>query len=541
MKFKSLLLFLSLLLISSSIFSQKKKDILFKIDGEPQLVSDFLKNYNKNIDIVADSSQKKISIYLDLYIDYKLKVKEAQLLGLDTLATFKGELSRYKQQLMTPYLKDSTVIKKLVDEAYNRTKYEVNVGHILIKLAENALPKDTLMAFQKIIKARQAIVNGESFSKVAKQYSQDPSVKQNNGDIGYFKAFQMVYPFENMAYKTPKDSISEPFRTRFGYHILKVNNKRLSQGEVEVAHIMLKYTDSLSSLKSKIRIDSLFNKLENGSDFSDLAKKFSDDKSSATTGGKMPKFSIGKMIQPFADESFALDSIGHYSNPFKTRYGWHIVKLINRFPVPGFDEMKSELTKNVKRGERAEKIEASIINRLLATYNISECQTALADFYKDDWFAKSDSLNKPLLKVQDSIFTQHDFVVYLQFKNIKTPVPYSLFKQFKGRKVLDYYKSKLEITNPEYAASVNDFREGLLLFDVMQEKVWNKARIDSAGLKAYFMLNRSKYPKDFEKNKGIVTNDYQNFLEKEWVASLRKKYLLEINNKALKKLIKKYN
>ncbi|MCF6212644.1 MAG: peptidylprolyl isomerase [Flavobacteriaceae bacterium] len=535
------LTFISLTLIGPSVFSQKKRDILFKIDKQPQLVSDFLKNYTKNIDIVADSSQKKISNYLDLFIDYKLKVKEAHFLGLDTLITFKGELSRYKQQLMTPYLKDSTVVKKLVEEAYYRTKYEVNVSHILIKLDENALPKDTLVAYKTISKARKAIVDGSDFSEVARQYSQDPSVNRNNGNIGYFRAFQMVYPFENAAYNTKIGDLSKPFRTRYGYHILKVKDKRLSQGEVEVAHIMLKYNDSLSSLNAKLKIDSLYKILESGGDFSELAKKFSQDSSSASKGGKLPKFSIGKMIQPFADEAFSLDSTNAYSKPFKTRFGWHIVKLIKRFPVPSLDKIKSELLKSVKRGNRSLKIEESIINRLLTTYNITEYPSALADFSKKEWHIKSDSLKKPLLKVEDSTFTQHDFVVYLKFKHITTPAPYKLYKQFKGRKVLDYYKSKLAITNPDYAASVNDFKEGLLLFDVMQEKVWEKAKKDSLGLRAYYMLNRSKYPKDFEKNKGIIISDYQDFLEREWLVTLRKKYPLEINKKALKKLIKKYN
>jgi peptidyl-prolyl cis-trans isomerase SurA len=537
---KSTLFFALFLMISLSTYSQKKQAILFKIDGKPQLVSDFEKSYTKNIDIVADSSQKKIKNYLDLYIDYKLKVLEAYGLKLDTIDTFKGELSRYKQQLMTPYLKDSMALENLAKEAYNRSKYEVSVSHILIRVDKNAEPKDTLAAYNLIKQAQKAILEGQSFSDVAVKYSQDPSVKRNAGNLGYFKVFKMVYPFENAAYSTPVGKISPIFRTRFGYHILKVNDKRLSKGEVEVAHIMLKNTDSLTTATNKLKIDSIYTQLKNGAKFSDLAKKYSQDLGSAKNGGKLPKFSVGKVIKKFSDESFSLSKVGDFSKPFKTSFGWHIVTLVKKFPVGTYDDMRPKLLSEVKRGERANKIEKSVIEKLKKSYTVSVYKSALADFNKDNWYKNKDSLNQPILKVQDSLFTQKDFVVYLKFKNIKKYFSQAVFNQFKDRKIIDYYKAHLERTNKEYAASVKEFREGLLLFDVMQKQVWQKAKIDSVGLKAFYMLNRIKYPKDFKNHRGEVMNDYQNYLEKNWLVDLRKKYQLDINKKALKKLIRKY-
>lgn len=535
--FFTLLFFMA---ISLSTFSQKRQAILFKIDGKLQLVSDFEKNYLKNIDIVADSSQKKIKNYLDLYINYKLKVQAAYNLKLDTLNTFKGELSRYKQQLMTPYLKDSMALENLAKEAYYRSKYEVNASHILIRLEEGALPKDTLVAYNLVSKARKEVIDGQKFEDVAVKYSQDPSAKKNFGNLGYFKVFQMVYPFENVAYETPVGEISQIFKTRYGYHFLKINDKRLSQGEVEVAHIMLKNKDAKTDASNKLKIDSIFTMIKAGLKFSDLAKKYSQDSGSSQNGGKLAKFGVGKIIKEFSDAAFSLKNIGAYSKPFKTQYGWHIVTLLKKYPIDSYDKMRPELLKKVKRGERADQIEKSVIDKLKKTYTVLEYKSALAEFQKPDWFKIKNNLNRPILKVQDSVFTQKDLVVYLSFKKIEKYVSNKIYNKFKDRKIIDYYKAHLEETNKEYATSVNEFKEGLLLFDVMQNKVWQKAKTDSIGLKAFYMLNRAKYPKDFKNNKGTVMNDYQTYLEENWITDLWRKHPIEINKRAVKKLIKKY-
>ena len=538
-RFFSITLLISLMFTGADGCAQKKHTILFKIDGQPQLVSGFLNNYNKNSDIVADTTQKNVENYLDLYINFKLKVLEAKSMKLDTLPDFIGELARYKQQLMTPYLKDSLAIEKLVKEAYNRTKYEVNASHILIRVDQYAKPADTLIAYQKIDKVWQALKNGTSFEELAIQFSEDPSVKTNKGNLGYFKVFSMVYSFENEAFNTNIGDYSKIFRTRFGYHIIKVIDKRLSQGEVQVAHIMLKNLDSLSEKNNKIKIDSLYELLKKGEKFADIAKKFSQDSGSSQNGGMMPKFEYGKIIKSFADEAFALSRIDSFSKPFKTEFGWHIVKLIKKFPVTGYDELKPGLLEQVKRGDRAETIEQSIISKLRTKFKINDYQSALVMFYTDDWFKKADSLNAPLLKVEDSIYTQQDFVIYLKFKQLKTSVPILVYQQFRDRKIIDYYKANLENTNPEFAASVNEFREGLLLFNVMQKNVWEKAQNDSIGLEAFYRLNRKKYTKEFQDYKGEIMSDYQNYLEQNWVSELRKKHQIVINNSALKKLKKK--
>ena len=531
-----ILLIFNMLYLSG--YTQKKQAILFKIDGKPQLVSDFLENYHKNIDIVVDKNQKKIDNYLNLYINYKLKILEAKKLKLDTAKAFKEELQRYKNRLMLPYLKDSLTINKLAKEAYNRTKYEVNVSHILIRVSKTAPPKDTIAAYNKIYKIWHLLKRGEDFLSMAKKYSQDPSAKKNGGNLGYFGAFTMVYSFENKAYNTPVDSISKPFRTRFGYHIIKVNNKRLSKGQVQVAHIMLKNRNKNDIKVNKVKIDSIYNLLVKGGDFDLLAKQFSQDQGSAKKGGLLPKFSYGKIVKSFAKQAFALKNIGDFSKPFKTPYGWHIVKLIKKFKLLDYDDLKSELINKIKHSDRSKVIEETLVANLKKKYNIIEYKSALPIFYKSNWVQSADSLKKPLLKIQDSILGQQDLIAFLKAKHFKKAISNNLYQQFKNKEIINYYKAHLERTNPGFANAVNNFRNGLLLFDVMQKEVWQKSKLDTIGLKAYYMLNRTKYPKDFKNHKGLIINDYQNFLEKSWINTLRKKHKIKVNKSVLKKLKK---
>lgn len=526
-------------ILSISAYSQKKRDILFKIDGKPQMVSDFLINYKKNINIVADENQKKIPNYLDLYINYKLKILEAKKLKLDTIKAYKDELTSYKKQLIIPYLKDTVSINKLAKQAYNRTKYEVNVSHILIRLTRNALPKDTIIAYNQINKIWHLLKNGASFSSTAKKYSQDPSVKINNGNLGYFGAFTMIYNFENEAYNTPVDSISKPFRTNFGYHIIKVNDKRLSKGEVQVAHIMLKNKNDKDLIANKIKIDSIYDLLIKGGKFSTLAKQFSQDQGSAKKGGLLQKFSYGKIIKTFANQAFELKKVGDFSKPFKTRFGWHIVKLIKKFKVPNYKDLKSDLINKVKRGDRSKVVDQILIDNLKKKYTITVYKSALANFYKLNWAKNIDSLQEPILKIQDSIFNKNDFMSFLKIKHIKSNISNNEFQQFKNQKIINYYKAHLERTNANYANTINNFRDGLLIFNVMSKEVWQKSK-DSSALQSYYMLNRNRYPKNFEKHRGQVISDYQNYIEKNWLASLRKKYKIKINKSAFKKLEKQY-
>lgn len=514
-------------------FSQNKQTVLFSIDNAPFYTQEFLENYNKNATLISDA-ENSLESYLDLFINYKLKVKEAKDLKLDTFPSYITELNEYRTRLIQPFLKDKNITEKLVSEAYERLQKEINASHILLFLKPSAAPKDTLAAYSKLIEARKLIQNGTSFSEVAKQFSEDPSVQQNGGNLGFFTAMQMVYPFENAAYSTTVNSVSKPFRTQFGYHILQVHEMRPALGEVEVAHIMIPTNDSNSS---KSKIDSVHNLLLNNKErFSELAAKFSKDKATASKGGRLNKFSYGQMVEAFSKVAFDLKNVDDISMPFKTEYGWHIVKLLKKYPLENFEAIKANLTQKVERDNRSNLIGQSVINRLLKSYTIVVNNEVLNEFKTKDWRTLTDS-NAVLLTINDKEIKQFEFIKYLE--SVKHQDVSSAFNKFKEQEVLDYYKETIEFSNKEFAATYNEFKEGLLLFDLLEQKVWEKSK-DSIALSSYFnTFKNTKYKeKELEIIKGTVISDYQNYLENLWIESLHKKYKVKINKSEKKRLIK---
>lgn len=541
MKQLAVLIFLGL---SSVVFSQKKDKVLLTIDGEKITVSDFKRIYEKNLDAIDNDEAKDVQKNLDLFINYKLKVKEAYSINLDTLPSYVKEMDGYKNQLSAPYMQDTVFINKLVEDAYFRTKNEVKAKHILIRTPKIPTPKDTLEAYNRISKIRDRIVNGESFEDVAVETSEDQSAKgdlakgrqPNRGNLGYFSAFKMVYPFEEAAYNTNVGEVSKPFRTRFGYHILQVDSLRLSKGEVEVAHILL----TNETKNAKVLIDSIYDRLEKDEQFRALARKFSNDPGSKSKGGKLRKFGMGAMVKPFEIAAYSLEKEGEYSKPFKTRFGWHIVQLIKKHPVQPFEEMKRELKNKVKSGQRAQLSEKAVVDKLKEKYTITENASAKEIFNVDKVRTiGKDSLQEIILSINDKKIKQETFVEYI--KNRKSKPVFELFQDFKDQEILSYYKENLEKSEPEFAHTLQEYKDGLLLFELMQRKIWDKSSKDTLGLKNYYTNNITNYDtKEFKKVKGQVMNDYQNYLEKNWISDLRNKSAIEVNNKQLKKLIKYY-
>ncbi len=531
-------IFTTLFLITSfAVFSQKDSAILFSVDGEAVSVLEFKNVYQKNLNLIQDKDQKSIKENLDLYINFKLKLKEAYRLKLNETSTYNREIETYKNQLIAPYLQDTAYLSKLVKDAYYRTKYKVNVSHILVKVSRNATPADTLMAYNKIQKARKEILSGKDFKKVALSYSDDQSVKTNFGNLGFFTAFKMVYPFENIAYQTKVGQLSEPFKTNYGYHFLKVNDLQLSEGEVEVAHLLIRD----QSRRGKYKIDSIYTSLQNGANFEKLVVQYSDDKSSVSKGGRLSKFGVGKMLKPFEKASFNLKKPGDVSMPFTTQYGWHIVKFIKTYPVKSFKEMKNELTEKVRTSGGARMSDLHVLKKLKSQYNIEVFKKAKSVFNSPGIrAAKKDTLQQVLLSINDTKIKQERFFEYIINRRHK-PVD-ALFDDFLNEEIFRYFKENLKNTNPEFAKILKEYEEGLLVFDLMQQKVWNKSSKDTLGLKNYFYKNKAKYTfKDFSKNKGQVMNDYQDFLEKNLIAELRKKHTVKIKKSTFKKLEKQLN
>ncbi len=539
------LILLVVLSCSSVVFSQKKSKVLLTIDGEKITVSDFKRIYEKNLDAIDNKEAKDVEKNLDLYINYKLKVKEAYNKKLDTLPTYLKEIETYKNQLSAPYMQDTIFINKLVKDAYFRTKNEVKAKHILVKTPKNPAPKDTLLAYQKILEIRNRVLNGEDFEKVARETSDDPSArddaksrrKGNNGNLGYFTAFKMLYSFEDAAYNTKIGEVSDPFRTRYGYHILKVDAFRTSKGEVEVAHILL----NDKGAKQEQLINDIYKKLQGGEEFKTLAGKYSDDTGSKSKGGKLKKFGIGRMLKPFEEVAFSLQKEGEYSKPFKTRFGWHILQLTKKHPVSSFEELERALKSKVRSGDRAKLSKDAVINKLKNKYSISENEEAKKIFdLKDIKLISKDSMQAVILSINDKNITQEEFFSFI--KNKRNKRVFEVFKEFKDKEILAYYKENLEKTEPEFAYILQEYRDGLLLFELMQQKIWEKSSKDTLGLKNFFDKNLSTYqPKGLDQIKGEVMNDYQNFLDKNWIADLRRKSVIKVDNRQLKKLIKAYN
>lgn len=528
---------LFLLFLSVSMVYAQQKEVLLSIDDEKITVNEFKRVYEKNLDAIIDENDKDIDKYLDLFINYKLKVKLARAFKMDTLRSYKRDMQTYRNQLAAPYLQDKEFKEKLIKEAYFRTKNEIRASHILVKLPNKPTPKDTLEAYNKIIEIRNQIINGGSFKEVAKETSEDPSVKINGGDLGYFSAFRMVYPFEDMAYKTKVGKVSMPFRTRFGYHLVKTVDMRPSKGKVKVAHILL----SGNFDKSKKRIDSIYNKLRLGADFKALAKQFSDDRGSKNKGGVLPKFGSGTMEEIFETTAFSLQKQGEISNPIKTRYGWHIVKLIKKIPVGTYEQLHSSLERKVKSNERNRLSDKAVVNRLRKKYKISVNEQAKKKFLNTTQreFPK-EQMQEVILTIEDKDFTQEEFSNYIKVRR-HLPVEH-LVERFIDQELIEYFKDDLVNIEPNYKYTLQEYKEGMLLFELMQQKVWNKSAKDTLGLETFFNKNKSKYKsKDLSVVRGEVMNDYQKELEDKLIATIRKRTKIKLNKHALKKFKKAYN
>ncbi len=481
-------LFFSIFLLCSGwTFGQRGEEVLFTIEGEEVYTSEFMRVYEKNKEIVVEEEGKGFDDYFDLFLDFKLKLKQAQDQNLDTSSTYQSDLAKYREQLVQPYLQNPEALDELTKEAYDRSAMEVNASHILIRVSPDAVPADSLAAFEKISAARDEILAGNDFETVARAYSEDPSVEQNGGNLGYFSAFAMVYSFENAAYDTPVGQVSEPFRTQFGYHLVKVLDRRKSPGEIEVSHIMVK-KDSAQPGKSREKVDEIYRSLEQGDDFARIAQEHSDDLSSAKKGGKLPKFGTGRMIREFEEVAFSLENEGDYSEPFSTQFGWHILKLDKKYPIPSYEDMKPRLEAKVKNGSRAGYVERSLAGKVGEDYELVINMRLLSSTRNLEEFK---GINDTILQVEERVFSADDFYHFAKTGRNKTNG--ELFDTFKNKQIIEYYKDHLEDTNQEFAATFKEYKDGLLLFELLQKQIWDRSEQDSVELENYFKEHRDHY------------------------------------------------
>jgi peptidyl-prolyl cis-trans isomerase SurA len=502
------------LLLTTQLFAQKD-EVILEIDGKKVTKSEFLQVYLKNNNS-PKYDQQSLDEYMELYKKFRLKVAEAEALGYDTIPKLKKELAGYRKQLAQPYLIDSTENVAMVNQAYERLKSEIRASHILIKLNETATPADTLAAWNKIMGLKKRIEAGEDFKMVAmsKNGSEDPSVSRNGGDLGYFTAFQMVYPFEEAAYTTPVGKVSNPVRTKFGYHILKVVDVRPARGTMKAAHIMIATSkeataEQVESARKKSM--EIYAKLQNGESFTKLASEYSDDTQTAEKGGELQLFGSGtntRMVPEFEDAAFALKNNGDFSLPIQTTYGFHIIKRLDVLPLKSFDELKKEIQAKVNKDERSQYTQTSFVNKLKKQYGhkdkfkkTSKWFVANIDstYFTNTWNADNLKSDKTMFTIGKKAFTQQQFASYLEMnmRGAKKVDNGTLVKRqyqaWQKAEILAYEESKLEGKYPEFKALMQEYHDGILLYEVMTDKVWNRAIKDTSGLQEYFAKNSNKY------------------------------------------------
>lgn len=494
--------------------AQSSEPVIETIGGKPVLASEFAYVYKKNNANAENAyTSQSVKEYLDLYTNFRLKVREAETLGLDTTDAFKKELGGYKKQLSQPYLTEKGVTDQLSKEAYERMKEEVNASHILIMVGADADPKDTLTAYNKITDIRNRVLKGEDFGKLASELSEDPSAKTNKGSLGYFSALQMVFPFENAAYGTPKGMVSAPVRTKFGYHILKVNDRRKSQGQIRVAHIMIRATSGMpeaDSIAAKQKIEEIYNRLQKGEEWKQLTEQFSEDGNSKTKGGELPWFSTGRMIPTFEESAFALVNVGDISKPVQTPYGWHIIKLLERKELEPYTELEASIKSKVAKDSRSELNKSVLLQRLKKENSFVDYPkaldeaAALADstLLSGTWTKTAEGAkNLTLFSIGTKKYTTKDFFLYLTTakkssdKKGASPAQYmrNQYKVYADDQLVAYEEGNLENKYVDYKMLLKEYRDGILLFQLMDEKVWSKAIEDTTGLRDFFNKNHDKY------------------------------------------------
>ncbi|HEX8040652.1 MAG TPA: peptidylprolyl isomerase [Chryseosolibacter sp.] len=484
---------------------------LFFIGKKPVSTEEFLYLYRKNHRHTPDEyTGEKMEEYLNLFINYKLKVEEALSRGMDTTAAFKKEYQTYRKELLKPYLPDSRVVDSLVVVTYNRLKEEVNASHLLVALKPDAPPADTLEAYKKISDLRRRALAGEDFGDLAARYSDEPGAKTTRGNLGYFTAMQMVFPFEQAAYGTPVGGISEPVRTQYGYHIIKVLDRQPARGEVEVSHIMIRTGGGAADEKAKNAIFDVYDKLQKGMDWEEACSQYSEDLSTKDKGGRLRPFGVGAMnsVPEFQDMAFSLREKGEISDPFQTRYGWHIIRLESKIPLPPLEEMKGSLTQRVSRDERVTISRQAVRERMKKEFGYSEDAAirskvmALADssLTKGKWNPEIDrSLeHATLFTMGNKPATVKAFLDYASSHN--GPVSLSpgeyleqLFNQYIDEAQAQLLEDRVMLESPDYKWLLREYYEGILLFAIMEKEVWNRAMEDTVGQRNYFSAHAGRY------------------------------------------------
>lgn len=515
-------LVLLIALTPALLFAQGwKSKTLITLGDNNISAGEFMGVYEKN-NVQSDVIDKKsVDEYLDMYVNFKLKVIEAENLKMDTMPKFVKEYNSYREQLAKPYFSSEEANEQLIEEAYERMHWDINAAHILVKCDVNAVPADTLKAYNRAMEIRKRIINGENFGDVAEDTSDDISVsdttvngrfyKGNRGELGYFTVFDMVYPFETGAYNTKEGQISLPVRSDFGYHIIKVNSKTPACGTIRAAHIFLAVNDSdpeKTDSVVKAKAYNVYNEIKkDGSNWEVIVRKYSDDKGSAANEGLLSPFKVNQIVPEFITVVKGLQP-KEISEPVKTNYGYHIIRLIATSGVKDIEDEHENIKKRVEKDMRAKVSEEVVLNRFKKENKFKEYVKV-----KDAFIATIDSTlkegnyvmaegvdtSKVLFKFGKQKYTVADFVEFIRENQVKQPFmsagsyAYKLYDEYLKRSAFAYEDAHLEEKYPDFKLLVQEYHDGILLFDLMDKEVWKKAEQDTVGLENYYNAHKDEY------------------------------------------------
>lgn len=510
MKVKLLLLALT----GTALVTLAAKDlVLMTVNGKDIHVSEFEYLYNKNKK--QEIQKESFDQYLQRFITFKRKVADAEAEKIEEQPSFKNEFNGYKGELLKPFLEDTTVTERLLQEAYDRSTKIVDVDHIMLPMAQTRDANEKQVA--KLDSIRNCILAGQDFDTLAKKYTIDRRVH-----YGYITSGIFPYKWEYEAYNTPVGQMSKAFTTDFGVHLIRVNGVKPNPGTVEAEHILLivpRGADATAKAAVKSRIDSIYNALNTGGDFEQLAREKSEDKGSAKNGGKLPWFGYGQMVSPFSEITFGLND-GEWSKPFETEYGYHIVKKLGHKPVPSFDEQKTNLKNAMAMDERSAMPRQAKIEQLEKKYNLKFNDGFTA--YLEDEIAKHGQYDSTFVT---DVLGKSNYTIFTYAGGKKVPASVlvnrvnpkakldnkyaaayvaSAVKPYAQNEMLKYYTDNIIQEDDNYSNLLNEYRDGMLLFEVSNRKVWEGASKDTAGLTEYFEAHRDKYKWTAPRFKGII-------------------------------------
>ena len=550
---KQLLSLITLLALNLSVFAQSDQDVLMTVAGNPVTVEEFRYIYEKNNGEKANYSKNSLREYINLYTNFKLKVAKAKDLKMDTIQSLKEELAGYKRQLANSYLMDKEVLAHLVNELYERMATDQDISHIYVKSDRKTSSEDDKKAYEKITEAKKALDEGMSFSDAAKKYSEDTNNKDSAGRLGYFTAMMPsgYYQLENAMYNTPAGSHSEVIKTKIGYHIVKVEGSRPARGRMNLAHILIKKTTP----KAKVLADQIYNDLVEGMDWENGVTKFSQDTKTNKNGGKLPELGINMYDLKFEDAAFALQNDGDISQPIQTEIGWHILKRINRIERLDFPTFKKVYESKIKKDERYEQAKEDLIEDIKKAGDYQRNEKLFQQFVStvNDTFLTYKWQTKMGFNSDETLLsfggnTTHTLNEFKDFcrKNTKTRLRYDktatkpaevvdiIYKDFVKEKAIDFEQSNLEVKYADFRSLMREYEEGILLFEVTKDAVWDKANEDTTGLKEFYEIGKYKYKTDplGELNMLFIETDDKK------LATKIDKY---INKKGYNKAVSKFN